>query len=105
MSGRIEVVEPAASAASAAAPAGMKALLTTVAGSISMVGGGLTSNDVAVIGGLLATAVGLIIQIGTTRRRERREQAEERRSEAREAREQLEHAARMRLLESSDDAG
>lgn len=72
MSGRIEVMEPAASAA------GSKALAATLAGGGMLSFGGLTANDIAIFIGAVVALAGLLLQWHFQRRRDRREQAEHR---------------------------
>lgn len=56
MSGRIEAVEPAASAAST------KALAATLTGAGTLSWGGYTANDIAMFIGAIVAVVGLLVQ-------------------------------------------
>lgn len=82
MSGRMEAIEPAASAA------GTKALATTLTGAGALGWGGYTANDIAMFIGAVVAVVGLFLQWHYQRKRDKREQAEHQMR-------RLEHEARM----------
>lgn len=79
---RIDAVEPAASA-------GSKALATTLAGAGTLSLGGMTDSQIAMAGGLVIAAVGMLLQAYFGWRRDRREERE--------------HRAKMRTLPKVDD--
>lgn len=56
MSGRIEQIEPAASAAST------KALAATLTGAGTLSWGGYTANDIAMLVGAVVAVIGLLVQ-------------------------------------------
>lgn len=84
-----QITEP--DSAALAASASLKATVTG-GGILSL--GGLTSNDLAVLGGIVIALAGFILQMIFQRRRDRREA--ERRAE-----ERLEHLARLEAIKEA----
>lgn len=82
---------PEPDVAASAASAGLKA---TLAGGGILTIGGLTANDLAILGGLLLAIGGFIVQLVSQARRDRRE--EQKRRE-----EHLEHLARMEAIRTA----